>query len=67
LDVIKKYVHLQDLLVQPLSDMLGVLWGHYMTLAPLRGILTDLRKMRSAKVGVLRDSHNLFFNTVWDF
>jgi hypothetical protein len=24
------------------------LWGHYMTLASLRGILTDLRKLRSA-------------------
>jgi hypothetical protein len=32
----------------PLPYGLVFLWGHFMTLAPLRGILTDLRKMRSA-------------------
>jgi hypothetical protein len=29
--------------------------------------VTEMIKSRPAKVGVLRDSHNLFFNTVWDF
>jgi hypothetical protein len=28
------------------------------------GLETNVRR---TKVGVLRDSHNLFFNTVWDF